>query len=93
MQSTTESAEKTGLPITWQGIVKVQLSVVTTHDHRRVMIYNENRVIEFEILATEELIKRMGASSSYGVLKAFMYAERTEDGLIHLGEDAPWQSW
>lgn len=68
-------------------IVKVQLSLSTSHPTRRVLIYNEDESVLWEGAASEELIEEMD-----GEPKQFRYAEIINT-KIDIQEQAPWQAW
>lgn len=68
-------------------IVKVQLSLFTNERVRQVVVYNEDRSIEFMFDAPKDVLKLMGERP-----KAFFYAT-LNDGTLGLDEEAPWQDW
>lgn len=68
-------------------IVKVQLSIITSEKNRRVLIYNEDRTIEYETDASKEIVDLMR-----GDLKAFFHASMVETE-ISLNQRAEWQEW
>lgn len=66
-------------------IVKMQLSQFPYHEN--VLVYNEDRSVEYESPATEEIIDMMD-----GEEKAFFNA-KVENQEIVIGDLAPWQDW
>lgn len=70
-----------------QIIVKVQLSLYTSEPVRQVVVYNEDRSIEFMMDAPADVLELMGDRP-----KAFFYAT-LKDGTMGLDEEAPWQEW
>lgn len=69
-------------------IVKVQLSLVSSHATRRALIYDQPRTFSVEIDADAKLVKRMR-----GTDKQFFYAHVFGNGSFELGNLAPWQDW
>ena len=68
-------------------IIKVQLSIFTNHEKRRVMAYDETRTYKYEGDATPEILKLMG-----GDLKAFFVATPIH-GVLDIVKRAEWQEW
>jgi hypothetical protein len=58
-------------------IVKVQLSLFTSHDVRQVMVYNEDRSILWMGPADEDVGKLMGDA-----VKRFFYAELVNTEIV-----------
>ncbi len=88
-------AKEIGLPIAWMEfcnkkvIVKVQLSLATSHDKQQVLVYDEDHKNSYEGDASPEIIKAMD-----GEVKKFFYAIfPTKPGMIDMFEEAPWQDW
>lgn len=69
-------------------IVKVQLSLMTTHASQRVLIYNKDRSIHYEGEATTEVKAVM-----HGRHKAFFRAGITSDMKVDLIEEVRDYSW
>lgn len=67
-------------------IVKAQLSLNDGGQH--VLIYNADRSITSQFPATQELIEAIGEDK-----KAFFFSVLRDDGILELGETAPWQEW
>ena len=68
-------------------IVKVQWPIATNDAAPRVLIYNEDRSVEWQAPATPQFSKIM-----HRKLKAFFFAE-LKGTIIHIGRPAPWQEW
>jgi hypothetical protein len=68
-------------------IVKVQLSIFTSGERQRVLIYNADRSVIFEDDASKHIIKKMNGS-----LKKFFHAEVNNTDIV-LGSEASWQNW
>lgn len=73
-------------------IVKVQISIFSSDKgksgKRQVLVYNEDRSLEWTGDATKEIVKQLD-----GELKKFFYAKAKKGGYITLLGEAPWQSW
>ena len=69
-------------------IVKVQVSLATTLDNQRVLMYNEDRSAQYECDVDQTIVDLMN-----GRLKAFFHAELLPDGELTIHKDAPWQDW
>lgn len=69
-------------------IVKVQLSINSSDYERYMLVYNEDRTIEYEKPVTDKEIKALGNKP-----KSFWYASHRKDGVIVLQGLAPWQEW
>lgn len=63
-------------------LFKVQLSITTTHDHRRVLIYNEDRSLRHEADAPKSIIDIMDGSN-----KKYFYGFLQLDNQIALTEE------
>lgn len=69
-------------------IVKVQLSMATSHENQRVLVYNKNKSVWYEGDASKKLIKQMG-----GRFKMFFKAKMEKDKSITLIKPAKSQDW
>lgn len=69
-------------------IVKVQLSLATTHDHRRVLIQDATGSLEYEGPATADVQEAMGTDA-----RAFFDATLDRQGRVVLGRRRSEQSW
>lgn len=68
-------------------IVKIQASVATTAGQRQVLVYNEDRSVQFQCPLQPDV-----ESLLRGRLK--MYAYATLDGtILEIGNEAPGQVW
>lgn len=68
-------------------IVKVQVSMFTSADNQRVLVYNKDKSVMFEGRATKKVISMMS-----GRFKAFFKA-RVKDNNVELIKPAKWQDW
>jgi len=68
-------------------IVKVQLSLASSAEMRRVLVYNLSRSVEWEGDAGADVLRVMGNR-----VKAYFHAT-VRGTLVHLGKEAPEQSW
>lgn len=68
-------------------IIKVQWPVATNEDVPKVLIYNQDRSVEYQTEATPEFSRIM-----HHKLKAFFFAE-LKGTIVHIGRRAPWQEW
>ena len=73
-------------------IVKVQISIETTHKEPQVMIYDEPRDI-FEILPLSKCPGLEDAMTDAGPLKRAYFRARILHGKVHLEHRAPEQDW
>lgn len=69
-------------------MVKVQLSLYTNDNKRRMLVYNEDRSIKWEEIATEEVIIAMEGKN-----KRFFEAELDKDNRINLIKPVKEQCW
>lgn len=69
-------------------IVKVQISLQSSDNVRRMYIYNKGKTIEYQAEVTPEVWHIMKGRS-----KAFFHASLSDDKKIILGEEAQWQDW
>lgn len=68
-------------------IVKVQLSLGSTHPNRRCLIYNKSHSVMYEADADDQMLRLMGDSP-----KAFFYAH-LDGTIVVIGRKAREQSW
>jgi hypothetical protein len=69
-------------------ILKVQVSIFSTHGTAMALIYNEDRSFVLEFRASERLLKKMGDEP-----KRFFEAEVSQDGGVSLISLAPDPGW
>ena len=69
-------------------IVKIQISLATSADKSRVLVYNEDRSIRWEDKAPEAVLILMN-----GAPKRFFHADVDKDGRLILDSEAPEQEW
>ena len=69
-------------------IVKVQLSLHTTQERRRVLVYNEDRSVWYEADASQEVINLLA-----GEPKTYFKAHLDKDKKLILDGKAPDQIW
>jgi hypothetical protein len=74
-------------------IVKVQASLFTTESEQQVVIYNEDRTIQYQCPAADCL--DMVAVLDPDVPKAFFWTTIDEEGRLQLDPNdiAEWQNW
>lgn len=79
-------------------IVKVQVSIASSDNTTHVLIYNEDRSIEYEQIITEDM--KLNSKAQHPILKAmddelkkFFYARVTKDKKIELLREADYQAW
>jgi hypothetical protein len=73
-------------------IVKVQISLSTTHNEPQVMIYDEPREI-FEILPLSKCPGLEDAMADAGPLKRAYFRARIQNGKVQLDQRMPEQDW
>lgn len=66
-------------PVTWQGIVKVQKSLHTTHAKQQILIYNQDRSIYYQGDA-DKMILDMFEPGEY----KFYAKAKLRGGIIHI---------
>lgn len=69
-------------------IVKLQVSLASTHRAKQVLIYNRDRSVEWTGDAGADVLTLMGDEP-----KAFFWAIIREDGRVSIEGVAPWQEW
>lgn len=69
-------------------IVKVQVSLATSHRQKRVLIYNEDRSVQWEGALTEEI-----AMITLGRPKSYFEAILHKDGKLEFMEKVEDQDW
>lgn len=68
-------------------IVKVQVSLASSYDKKRVLIYNEDRTVEYEQEADQAILDIMdGAPKKY-------FNAHMEKTLLVIDEEVDPQSW
>ena len=72
----------------WQGIVKVQRSIVTSHPNQQFLIYNEAKTILYQGDILDSIEKRFQPNE----LKFYAQA-RYQDGSLTLEHRVPAQPW
>lgn len=68
-------------------VVKVQLSLASSDGKRHLLIYNKDRTLYVERLATQEDINMVKGKS-----KSFWVANYTDE-VLHLLKPARWEEW
>lgn len=68
-------------------VVKVQLSLFTSEEKRQCMVNSMDGSVIFIMTVTDGVLKIMGHD-----VKAFFHAE-IKNGLLEIGDRAPWQEW
>jgi hypothetical protein len=73
-------------------IVKVQLSLATTHEQRMALVYDEHRTVMGELPANESVVMAMTRG---GVVRPKAYFRAVVDGAgkVHLRDEVEEQSW
>lgn len=71
----------------WNEVVKVQLSLESNQRNPPMLIYNQDRSIFCEFPVEDRLAKELEDTC-----KGFYYA-KVVNGILHIGEPAPWQDW
>lgn len=69
-------------------IVKVQVSLVTSHHQKRVLIYNEDRSVQLEGALTEDL-----AMLTAGRPKSYFEATLDKKGKLEFLKEVGQQDW
>ena len=69
-------------------IVKVQISLDTSLPKKQVLVYNEDRSIEWHAEAPKEILEVMDSRP-----KAFFKAHLDKDKKIVIDEEVPEQTW
>lgn len=69
-------------------VVKVQISLFTTAAAPQVLVYNEDRSVEWTGFAGQNVIDLMGDRN-----KAFFEASVRPNGTIDILAEAEWQGW
>jgi len=70
-------------------IVKIQLSILTNYDARRVLIYDEDRSLQLEFNCPEWLFKKV-----HGDLKSYWLVQTQIDSFpLHLIRQVAEQDW
>lgn len=73
-------------------IVKVQISLETTHSEPQVMIYDEHREV-FEILPLSKCPGLEDAMADAGPAKRAYFRARIVNGKVQLDQRMPEQDW
>lgn len=75
-------------------IVKVQLSLTTTHHCQQALIYNKSRTVQIQLPVEPSLREAMTIDEDDGPeAKMFWWAWLDREQKLHLEEFAPWQEW
>lgn len=69
-------------------VVKVQISIMTSEEMPQILIYNDDRTVEYMGDASQDMIEIMG-----GEVKKFYYAHLDERHQINIDGPAPYQEW
>jgi hypothetical protein len=69
-------------------IVKVQVSLATTHEKRQVLVYNEDKSVYYEDDASREILQRMD-----GRVKVYFNARMVGTDIEIQGEVKEEQDW